>query len=87
MANTTTGNNVIDLELFIPGDPVLLMAGVILARHHARNFESRVAWTKRMIDLVQDQVLVVLVVGVTRRSVRISAMEDHVCYGVVRTIP
>lgn len=70
VTNATSGNNVIDFELFISRNPVLFVASVILARNHTRDFESRVTWTERMIDLVQDQVLVVLVVRVARRSVR-----------------
>lgn len=72
VAHATSGNNVIDFELFISGDPILLVASMILARDHARNFKSRVTWTERVINFVQDQVLIVLVVRITRRSVNAS---------------
>lgn len=86
VTNATSGNNVVDFELFISGDPILLMAGMILARHHARDFKSGVPWIERIIDLVQDQMLVVLVIRIPRGSIELLVrVIIHVI--AARTIP
>jgi len=64
------GNNVVDPLLLVPGKPVLLVGVLMLARNDTCDFKSRITWIERIVHLIQNQVLVVLMVRVARRSAR-----------------
>jgi hypothetical protein len=48
---------------------VLFIAIVMFSRHYACDLEGRITGLERIVHFIQDQVLVVLVIGISRRTI------------------
>src|SRR5262245_53245688 len=66
MTATSARHDVINSGLLVPNNPVLFITVMVFPRNYTRDLKSRITRLECIVHFIQDQILVVLVVGISR---------------------